>query len=144
MIDEKEVFVDSEYRVGRYTVVILRHADGNWYPAMMHLDAVITNYRLMLRPFRKKYEPASLPARYIDHIEATKRGMHHCISLHLTTGQELNIMMSTGHLEDLHADLRLMKVPRRTHYEFDDSIARRDIQRLINFFGQEPMLDTSA
>ncbi|MGB1285979.1 MAG: hypothetical protein ACPG7F_05560 [Aggregatilineales bacterium] len=144
MIVEKEVFVDGEYRVGRYTVVILRRSGDNWYPAMMHLDAVITNYRLMLRPFRKKYEPATLPSSYISRIEISKRGMHHCVSLQLATEHELNLMLSTGHIEDLASDLRLMKIPRRSHYDFDDSIARRDIQRLISFFGKEPLLDTSA
>lgn len=133
MIDEKAFFLKGERRLGRYTVVILQHVNGDWMPALMQLDALISNYRLMLRPFRKKYAPATLPAAYIDTVELTRRSIHHCVGLGLVTGDFLFLLSATGQLEHLYEDLRLMKVP-PPRFKWDDKVAREDIQRLINFF----------
>lgn len=142
MIKEEDVFVDGEKRLGRYTVVILKDTRHGWRPAMMHLDCMVTNYRIMLRPFRKKYAPASLPARYVSVIELTKRGRYNCVRLQLITGHELYLMLGTGHLEDLEEDLQTMKI-RRPRFQFDDRVARRDIERLITFFGREILPDAA-
>ncbi len=134
MIDEKEFFLKGERRLGRYTVVILqRVGEDGWMPAVMQLDALISNYRLLLRPFRKKYAPATLPAAYIDSIELTRRGNHHCVGLGLVTGDFLFLLSATGQLDHLYEDLKLMKVP-PPRFKWDDKVAREDIQRLINFF----------
>ncbi|MEO1289108.1 MAG: hypothetical protein AAFV93_15195 [Chloroflexota bacterium] len=139
VINEKEIFVEDERLLGRYTVVLLnKHNSGNWMPAVMQLDAVVTNYRLLLRPFRKKYRPASLPARYIRTADLVTRGKYHCIALTLSTDHQLHVMLSTGKLDDLHDDLSAMKSP-PPKFQFDDSVAKNDIERLITFFGKRPL-----
>lgn len=132
-IKNAEFFVEGEKRLGQYTIFILQHSSGGWMPAVMAMDGLVTNYRLMLRPTRKKYTPATLPGHYIKHVELTTRGSYHCVMLVLITGHELYLMPGTGKLDDLYDDLCTMKVP-RPKFAFDDTVARRDIERLINFF----------
>jgi hypothetical protein len=144
LIDDKAMLVDGERRLGRYTVVLLLQSNsGNWQPAIMQLDAVVTNYRLLLRPFRKKYTPASLPSHYIKHVELAVKGHHHCVEVRLITNHLLCVMLSTGKLDDLYHDLSAMKQP-PPRFAFDDKVARKDIERLITFFGREPFPDTPA
>ncbi|GAB5494173.1 MAG: hypothetical protein Phog2KO_43880 [Phototrophicaceae bacterium] len=143
MIEEKEIFVDGERRLGRYTVVLLSQTGtGRWMTSMMQLDSVVTNYRLLLRPFRKKYRPASLPAQYIKSMEMTTQGHYHCIKLLLITEHILYVTLSTGKLDDLYDDLRAMKSP-APKFQFDESIAKKDIQRLVNFFDKQ-LLETPS
>ena len=139
MIEETEIFVDGERRLGRYTVVLLSETGtGRWMHSMMQLDSVVTNYRLLLRPFRKKYRPASLPAQYIKSMEMTTQGHYHCIKLMLLTKHILYVTLSTGKLDNLYDDLRTMKSP-NPRYQFDEKIATKDIERLITFFGKQPL-----
>lgn len=138
MIEDKDIFVEGERRLGRYTVVILRQLDGDWTPAMLQLDATVTNYRLLLRPHRKKYQPASLPEQYISAIKQTTKGHYHCVELKLTTQHVLYLMLSTGRLDDFYDDLHAMKAP-RPQFQFDETVAKQDIERLITFFGREPL-----
>lgn len=138
MIEDKDIFVEGERRLGRYTVVILRQAGESWTPSMLQLDATVTNYRLLLRPHRKKYQPASLPENYISGILQTTQGRYHCVEIKLTTQHVLYLMLSTGRLEDFYDDLSAMKAP-RPRFQFDDSVAKQDIERLITFFGREPL-----
>lgn len=139
VIDEKDIMIDGERRLGRYTVVLLNQSsDGRWMPAIMQLDALVTNYRLMLRPFRKKYPPASLPARYITASELTLQGNYHCIEIKLITNHIIYMMLGTGKLDDLHDDLHAMKSP-PPRFQFDDKVAKHDIERLISYFGKQPI-----
>lgn len=139
MIDTKEILIDGEQLLGRYTVVLLnQNRNGRWMPALMQLDAMVTNYRLLLRPFRKKYRPATLPTRYITTATLTTQGNFHCIALTLATAHQLHIMLSTGKLNNLYDDLHAMKSPPRK-FRFDDTVAREDIERLITFFGKRPL-----
>jgi len=137
VIYEADFFVDGEKRLGQYTVFIVERSGDNWLPAVMALDALVTNFRLMLRPTRKKYAPAILPGHYIRGVEMTVRGRIHCVMLQLITGHELFLTPSTGKIEHFHEDLCAMKVPRR-RFHADDSVARADIERLINYFRLVP------
>lgn len=143
MIEDKDIFVEGERRLGRYTVVILRQSGERWMPAMLQLDATVTNFRLLLRPHRKKYQPASLPQQYITTIEKALKDRYHCIELALTTGHLLYLMLSTGRPDDFYDDLHTMKTP-RPNFQFDDTIAKQDIERLITFFGKEPLPKKSS
>lgn len=143
MIDDKDILVEGERRLGRYTIVLLQQTStSRWSPSVMQLDATVTNYRLMLRPFKKKYTPASLPSHYMKHIELTQKGRYHCIEVTLITNHLLCLMLSTGRLSDLFDDMHaMMRKPPK--FQFDDTVARDDIQRLITFFGREPLPDVS-
>jgi len=135
---EADFFVDGEKKLGQYTVFIVERNGDSWTAAVMALDAVVTNFRLMLRPSRKKYSPAMLPGHYIRHIEMTTRGRIHCISLQLITEHNLFLTPATGKIEYLYEDLCVMKVP-RPRFHSDDSIARADIERLVNYFRLAPL-----
>ncbi|MGJ3239731.1 MAG: hypothetical protein ACFE0Q_13555 [Anaerolineae bacterium] len=140
---ENDFFVDGENLLGRYTVVLLSQSEaGNWSPSTMQLDAMVTNYRLLLRPFRKKYRPASLPARYFKHTHLGLQDRYHCVTVQLITGHVLYMMLGTGKLDDLYNDLSTLKRP-TPKFQFDDTIAKRDIERLITFFGKQPLHDSS-
>ena len=105
MIDDN-ILVEGERRLGRYTVVLLQQMNnGVWQPAIMQLDASVTNYRLLLRPFRKKYTPACLPSHYIKNIELTTKGKYHSVEIRLITNHFICMMLSTGKLDDLFHDL---------------------------------------
>lgn len=144
MIEEKGILVDGERTIGRYTIVLLNQlSSGKWEPAMHQLDATVTNYRLLLRPFRKKYSPASLPSRYVKHAALTLQDKYHCVELRLITDHVLYMMLSTGKLDDLYDDLRAMKSP-PVKFQIDDSLARNDIERLITFFGKQPLDETPS
>lgn len=138
MIKDTDFLVDGEKPIGEYSVFILqRVGEDNWSPAVMPLDALVTNFRLLLRPMKKKYAPATIPARYLRDITLTQKGHNHCVALTLITGHELYLINGTGKLDALYDDLSLMKVPRpKLQFQFDDKIAREDIQRLVSFFGK--------
>lgn len=137
-------FEDGEKQLGHYTVVLLTQSkSGTWLPSVMQLDAIVTNYRMMLRPHRKKYRPAWLPAKFIISTELTRRGNYHCIAVKLRTNHMLYLALSTGKLDDLHDDLHAMRTP-PPRYQFDDSVAKQDIERLITFFGKQPLGQKSS
>lgn len=131
------MFIEGEYAVRRYTASILQQVGQRWEPFMMQLDCVTTNYRLLLRPLRKRYDPASLPARYIHGIYPMQRGHHRCLALSLLDDHWLYLLLATGSLDHLYEDLMNMRTPPR--YRFDSTIAKRDIQRLITFFDRGPL-----
>lgn len=140
MIREEDIFVQGERRLGRYTVVILQyHEASGWMPSVMQLNTLISNYRIVLAPFKRKYAPATLPSHYIRSVELTKQGHYNCVGLTLITGDVLYLMLGTGNLLDLYDDLRVMKTP-PPKYKFDESVARHDIQRLIDYLKRK---DTS-
>lgn len=133
-MSDLSVLMEGERLLGRYTIVVLQtDSNDRWFPSLMQLNAAITNYRLTLRPFRKKYSPATLPSRYIAAFEQTRVGGYNCIRLDLKTGHSLYLMLSTGHLEHLYEDLCAMTAP-PPRFQFDDRISPLSIQRLIQFF----------
>ncbi|MCS6834961.1 MAG: hypothetical protein NZ750_02960 [Anaerolineae bacterium] len=141
MIDEKDFLVEGERRLGRYTTVIMQQTQhGSWTPSVMQLDSLVSNYRLFLRPFRRKYVPATIPAHYVHRVLMTKLERYRVVALELLTSHYLYMMTSTGRLEDFYDDLRAMKAP-PPRVRFDERVARADIVRLITFFGQQPHPD---
>jgi hypothetical protein len=137
VIREEDIFIEGERRLGRYTVVILQRLDAdNWVPSVMQLNTLISNYRIVLQPFKRKYAPATLPAHYIRSVELTKTGNYNCVGITLMTDDVLYLMLGTGNLLDLYDDLRVMKTP-PPKYKFDESVARTDIKRLIDFLRKD-------
>lgn len=147
MADIQDMLVEGERTLGRYTVVILRHDpnQGRWSPSLMQLDTTVTNYRLLLRPFRKKYQPASIPQHYIHEIELAQVDHYHCVMMQLITKHFLYLMLATGKLDDLYNHLRAMTSP-LSHLKFVENIPRQDIERLIRFFKEQPVagIESSA
>lgn len=134
-------FIEGEKKLGRYTVSLLQNTDAGWLPSVLQLDTTITNYRLILRPFKRRYAPASIPAPYISAIEMTQFAERHVIALKFRTGGTIYLMMSSGKLNDLYDDLSAMKAP-IPRFKWDANVARADIERLINFFGRDALADS--
>jgi len=132
VVYEAKSFVDGEKRLGQYTVFIVERSGDDWLHAVMVLDTMITNFRLMLRPTRKKYAPAMLPGHYIHHVEMTTRGRIHCVMLQLISGHDLFLSPSTGKIEHFYNDLCAMKIQRPQWN--DENVTRIDIERMINHF----------
>lgn len=134
MIREEDIFIEGERRLGRYSVVLLQPTnDGqDWVPSLMTLNALISNYRLILQPYKRKYAPAILPARYIRDVALTQRSGHNCVSLTLVTGDQFYLMLGTGNLNHLYDDLRVMKM-RPLRIQMNERIDVEAVRRLIAF-----------
>jgi len=140
VIDESEFFIEGERRLGRYTVVLLQQTSSGWTPSVMQLDAIVTNYRLLLRPFRKKFTPASIPGQYITRLQQIEKDRKHVIALELLHEHAIYIMMSSGQLRDLLDDLSTMKLP-VPQFTWDEDTARTNVSRLIEFFRGADVLE---
>jgi len=134
MIREEDIFIEGERRLGRYSVVLLQPVEGGkrWIPSTTALNALISNYRLILQPYKRKYAPAILPARYIRDVSQTQVSGYNCVSLTLITGDQFHLMLGTGSLDHLYDDLRVMKT-RPLKIQIDEPIDPQAVRRLINF-----------
>lgn len=134
MIREEDIFIEGERRLGRYSVVLLQPTDGGerWVPSVMTLNALISNFRLILQPYKRKYAPAVLPARYIRDVGQTQISGYNCVSLTLITGDQFYLMLGTGNLNHLYDDLRVMKTP-PLKIQIEEPVDLEAIRRLIEF-----------
>lgn len=133
-IDVSTVLTQDEKIFGRYQIEILvPGAQGGWSPAVMAIEALVTNYRLLLKPFRKKYDHASIPNYYITVIEETELDSFSAISIGIKTGHTFHIVLPRRHKRALYENLIKMRVP-KPKFKMDESVALADIQRLVAFF----------
>lgn len=132
-INVEEVFVEDEEMLGRFQVEILASGADGWSPAVMAIEALVTNYRLFLKPFKKKYEHASIPNYYITTIEERELDGHSCISVEIKTGHSINMVLPRRHKKALFHYLLRMRVP-KPKFKMDESVAQVDIKRLVEFF----------
>jgi hypothetical protein len=138
MLDTTELFVDGERQLGYYTIEIIRRVGNGWNPTVPPLHAVVSNYRLILKPqVRKAYTPASIPSNYFSNVNSIEIGRHKGIQVSLSTGHDLYIMVSQRDSENMVDDIRTMLEP-APDFHFDDKIAQADIKRLIDFFNKAP------
>lgn len=134
MIDEAAIYVEDERRLGRYTVQVLRRTNNGWAADIMQLEALVTNFRLLLKPFPRRYSAASIPSTYIKTVDIQQILQHRPVRLTLQTGHQLFIIINPRHLQDFHDDLATMLTP-KPNFQFDEKIAREHIERLVSFFG---------
>jgi len=133
-IDVSTVLTENESILGRYQIEILVPlAQGGWSPAVMAIEAMVTNYRLLLKPFRKKYDHASIPNYFITSIEETEIDSHSAISIGIKTGHQFHIVLPRRHKKALYNNLIRMRVP-KPKFKMDENVALNDIQRLVAFF----------
>lgn len=132
-INVEEVLVEGETTLGRYQVEILAPDNNGWSPAVMAIEALVSNYRLLLKPFRKKYEHASIPNYYISSVDENVIDNHPCISISIKTGHVFHLVIPRRHRKSLYNDLIKMRVP-KPKFKMDENVARNDIQRLVKFF----------
>ena len=132
-MSEDHNLINGERPLGHYTVVVLeRSSEGSWMPSVMPLSAIVTNYRLVLTPHKKRYQPATLPSHFIRQVNMATRDRYSCIELIVKSGHRLCLLMGTGKLDDLYHDLSAMKTP-QPKFRFDENIAQKDIERLVTY-----------
>ena len=132
-IDVQKVLVDGEEVLGRFQVEILAPSTDGWAPAVMAIEALVTNYRLLLKPFKKKYEHASIPNYFISTVEENKLDGFPCLSICIKTGHSFHLVIPRRHKKALYESLLKMNTP-KPKFKMDENVARNDIQRLVSFF----------
>lgn len=132
-IDVKNVLVEGETVLGRFQVEILAPSTDGWAPAVMAIEALVTNYRLLLKPFKKKYEHASIPNYFISSIEEDTLDEFPCLSICIKTGHSFHLIVPRRHKKSLYDNLLKMHIP-KPKFKMDENVARNDIQRLVSFF----------
>ena len=132
-INVQEVLVEGEEVLGRFQVEMLAPGAHGWSPAVMAIEALVTNFRLLLKPFKKKYTHASIPNYFINSVAENELDGHPCITVSVKTGHEFHMVLPRRHKRQLLDNLTRMKVP-KPKFKMDESIARNDIQRLVAFF----------
>jgi hypothetical protein len=136
VFSEDELFIQGEKRLGLYQVQIARPLSNGWAAAVPPLNAMVTNYRLILQPqTRKPYEPASIPNTYITKVTDVALGHRNGVLVALKTGHQLNMYIALDQIKKFSKDMRQMLTPPvRGH--FANVLAERDIQRLIEFINR--------
>lgn len=132
-INVNEVLKDGEFVLGRYQIEILAPDAHGWSPAVMAIEALVTNFRLLLKPFRKKYQHASIPNYYVTSVDENVINDYPCISISIKTGHVFHVVTPRRHRKQLYNNLIQMRVP-KPKFKMDENIARNDIQRLVAFF----------
>ncbi len=132
-IDVNEVLTAEESVLGRFQIEILAPDANGWSPAVMAIEAMVTNYRLLLKPFKKKYQHASLPNYYITSVDENVVSNFPCISISIKTGHVFHIVIPRRHRKSLYNNLIQMRVP-KPKFKMDENVALDDVQRLVAFF----------
>jgi hypothetical protein len=132
-IDVQKVLVKDEDVLGRFQVEILAPSSDGWAPAVMAIETLVTNYRVLLKPFKKKYEPASIPNYFISAIEEDNLGGFPCLTICIKTGHSFHLVIPRRHKKSLYNSLLKMHIP-KPKFKMDENVARDDIQRLVSFF----------
>lgn len=133
MINESELFIEGERRLGLYTVELLRKASTGWATNALPLFALVSNYRLILKPLKKKYPAASIPSTYVRLVEKIVLEPHRCIAVRFKDGGSLFLVVLSGSFDHLAEDLSAMKAP-PPRFSFDNTIPLAKIHKLISYF----------
>ena len=132
-IDIQKVLVEDEDVLGRFQVEILAPSTDGWAPAVMAIEALVTNYRLLLKPFKKKYQHASIPNYFITSVDEAKLSNFPCLTICIKTGHSFHLVVPRRHKKKLYDSLLKMHIP-KPKFKMDETVARNDIQRLVSFF----------
>lgn len=132
-INVQEVLIEGEVVLGRFQVEILAPGAQGWSPAVMAIEALVTNFRLLLKPFKKKYHHASIPNYFITTVAEDELDGYPCISIGVRTGHTFHLVIPRRHKQMLIANLIKMRVP-KPKFKMDENVARNDIKRLVAFF----------
>jgi hypothetical protein len=132
VLPEHEILVEGETVAGRYQVEVARWMGEKWVPTMPSLYMLITDQRIILQPqTRKKYEPASIPGRYIRSVESLKT-TRQGITLTLKNDQRIHLFVPTTHshivIEHIRA-IATLPVSRTYHLP----LTLNHLQKLISF-----------
>jgi hypothetical protein len=136
VLNEAEFFVEGEIKLGQYQVHVVRYTVSGWVPTVPPLNAIVTNYRLILHPqTRRPYPPASIPNTYIIKISEVELGQRPAVKISLRTGHKIYLYTSWSQGEKLTETITTMLTsPIGNTYELKP--AQRDLNRLIRFISK--------
>lgn len=128
-----DLLLQGERRLGEYVVALIRRTPHGWSPTVPPLDALVTNYRMLLQPqTRRPYDPASIPANYIMRVREVEINSGLGIHVSLRTGHSLYILPSASHGSGMTDCLKaLLTAPATSHFHLHPP--SRDLQRLIDY-----------
>jgi len=136
VLNEAEIFVDGEIKLGQYQVAVVRYTPTGWVPTVPPLNALVTNYRLILHPqTRRPYPPASIPNTYITKVSDVELGQRPAVKICLRTGHRIYLHTSWSESNDLAETMMTMLTsPIGNAYKMHP--AQRDLNRLIRFISK--------
>lgn len=135
MLSESELFIEGENKLGQYQVSVVRYSKTGWVPTVPPLNALVTNYRLILQPqTRRPYDPASIPATYITSVNDVDLDGRPVALVCLKTGHKLYFMTSWNQGEKFSESVKNMMTP--TDTAFKAVLPPPDINRLIAFISR--------
>jgi hypothetical protein len=136
VLNEAEIFVEGEIKLGQYQVHVVRYTSTGWVPTVPPLNAIVTNYRLILHPqTRRPYPPASIPNTYITNVSDVDLAQRAAVKISLRTGHRIYLYTSWTAGENLTETLTAMLTsPIGNAYELKP--AQRDLNRLIRFISK--------
>jgi hypothetical protein len=134
VLSEKEILITGEMIMGRYNAEVAHRSGDRYVPLVMPLMMLVTNRRVVLQPQkRKRYEPASIPGRYIrsvDEIKTPKQG----ITLTLRDGRTISLFVGWGRDNDLISVIRIIAaLPPSRSYNMPLSVDH--LHKLIDYMG---------
>lgn len=134
MFNEKALLIPGEVKLGEYQVTIARYTPYGWSPSIPPLNALVSNYRLILQPqTRRHYAPASIPNTYITQVTEVDLGQHrHGLRISLKTGHRMYMFISWDQGAELVGALQKMLVS-PVGNAFELKPAHADLERLIKF-----------
>jgi len=133
--DEDALLLPGESKLGRYHVAILRRTSSGWVPTTPPLDALVTNYRLLMHPqTRRQYQPAIIPSTFITQVGKAELGYHKGVTIGLKNGMRLYMTINWSEDEELiDAVTKMLTSPLGT---FIPHPAEQDLNRLIAFISR--------
>lgn len=133
MWDEDGILLAGEYKLGQYQVEIVRHTASGWAPTVPPLNALVTNYRLVLHPqTRRRYAPASIPSTAITQVTDVMLNHRQGVRIALKEGLRLYVIVSWSQGDELTSTMKIMLTTPLGN-AFTASPAHQDMDRLIEF-----------
>lgn len=133
MWDDNGLLLDGEHKLGQYQVEIIRHTTSGWAPTVPPLNALVTNYRLVLHPqTRRRYAPASIPSTAITQVSDVMLNHRQGVRIVLKEGLRLYIVVSWSQGDELTSTMKTM-LTSPIGNAFSLSPAQEDLDRLIEF-----------
>ncbi len=136
MFNEQITLFSGEKKFGQYQVAIVRHTASGWVPTVPPLNALVTNYRIVLQPqTRRRYTPASIPSNYIMRVGDVQFGNHRGVRVSLRDGLVLYLQMNWSDGDFLTEAIKKMLMS-PIGPSFALRPAQQDLNRLVEFLQQ--------
>ncbi len=136
MLTNQITLVPGESTLGQYQVAIVRYTASGWVPTVPPLNAVVTNFRIVLQPqTRRRYDPATIPSTYVMRVSEVQFGNTRGVRVALRDGLVLYLQMNWSD-GDLLADAIKKMLISPVGKSFALHPTSRDLSRLLHFIQQ--------